>query len=76
MLKGAGLIASFGSAVDLRPMDDVDIMVPPDRLPQVIDMMLTLGWRPKEPLPRAAAAMAELTSTGRLAICCARRHRA
>ncbi len=63
VLKGAGLIASFGSAVDLRPMDDVDIMVPPDRLPQVIDMMLTLGWRPKEPLPRAAAAMAELTST-------------
>ena len=63
VLKGAGLIASFGSAVDLRPMDDVDIMVPPDRLPQVIDMLLTLGWRPKEPLPCAAAAMAALTST-------------
>jgi hypothetical protein len=63
LLKGAGIIASFGSSIDLRPMDDVDIMVPPDRLAQVVDIVTTLGWRPKEPLPCAAAAMAALTST-------------
>jgi len=63
LLKGAGLMASFGTTVDLRPMDDVDIMVPPDRLAQAVDILATLGWRPKEALPCSAAALAELTST-------------
>ncbi len=63
LLKGAGIIAAFGDSVDLRPMDDVDIMVPPDRLAEVVDMLATLGWRPKEMPPCSAAAMVALTST-------------
>jgi hypothetical protein len=63
LLKGAGMLAAFGGTVDLRPMDDVDIMVPPDRLAQVVDLLSGLGWRPKETPPCSASAMAELTST-------------
>jgi hypothetical protein len=63
LLKGAGITASFRDSVDLRPMDDVDIMVPPDRLAQVVDMMATLGWRPKEMPPCSAAEMSALTHT-------------
>jgi hypothetical protein len=63
LLKGAGILAGFGGTLDLRPMDDVDIMVPPDRLAQVVDMLDTLGWRPKEPLPCSVSAMATLSDT-------------
>ena len=63
LLKGAGILAAFGGTLDLRPMDDVDIMVPPDRLAQVVEMLDTLGWRPKEPPPCSASEMASLANT-------------
>jgi hypothetical protein len=63
LLKGAGILAAFGGRPDLRPMDDVDIMVPPDRVAQVVDMLAGLGWHPKEAPPCSAAEMVTLTST-------------
>jgi hypothetical protein len=63
LLKGAGILAAFGGTLDLRPMDDVDMMVPPDRLAQVVEMLATLGWRPKETPPCAPAAMVTLSDT-------------
>jgi hypothetical protein len=63
LLKGAGILAAFGGTPDMRPMDDVDIMVPPDRIAPVMDLLAELGWRPKETPPCAPAAMATLSDT-------------
>ncbi len=63
LLKGAGIVAAFGGTVDLRPMDDVDIMVPPEELARSVALLGSLGWRPKEALPCDPVALAEVTST-------------
>jgi hypothetical protein len=63
LLKGAGILAAFGGTADLRPMDDVDFMVPPERLANAVAVLTGLGWVPKEPPPCALEAMAALTST-------------
>jgi hypothetical protein len=63
LLKGAGLVAAFGGAVDLRPMDDVDLMVPPEQLARAVELLGRFGWQPKEKLPCAPEALAAVTST-------------
>jgi hypothetical protein len=63
LLKGAGMLAAFGGMLDLRPMDDVDVMVPPEHIAAAVAVLDGLGWQPKEPLPCAPAVLAGVTHT-------------
>jgi hypothetical protein len=63
LLKGAAMLATEAETIDLRPMDDVDIMVPPDRIAEAVALLDAEGWTPQRPLPCAPDALAELTET-------------
>lgn len=47
VLKGAALALRYYDDVGLRPMDDVDILVPWARVQESIDLLYRLGWREK-----------------------------
>jgi glycosyltransferase involved in cell wall biosynthesis len=46
-LKGASLVASRYVDRSIRPMDDIDILVPPDRVADAIHLLAELGFEPK-----------------------------
>jgi hypothetical protein len=48
VLKGAALIACYLADRSLRPMDDIDILVPDDRLPDAIAVLTAMNLHPKE----------------------------
>lgn len=50
-LKGVALAADVYGDAGVRPMDDVDFLVPPDRLDEVADRLQAQGWRPEYPEP-------------------------
>ncbi|MCS6910326.1 MAG: nucleotidyltransferase family protein, partial [Anaerolineales bacterium] len=45
VLKGAALALRYYDNVGLRPMDDVDLMVPTERAAEAIALLHRLGWR-------------------------------
>ncbi len=57
VLKGMHLAADVYSEVGLREMDDIDVLVPRNKLQETADIMLELGFVSKEPIdiPRWSA---------------------
>jgi hypothetical protein len=53
ILKGAALSVLFYEDQGLRPMADIDLLVPRDQLKQSIELLARLGWKSKYPLPQA-----------------------
>ncbi len=51
LLKGMALALTVYPNPGLRPMEDVDILVPTGRAAEVIGRMRQWGWRPSRPLP-------------------------
>jgi len=49
IFKGAGLILLLDLNLALRPMDDMDILIPQESVSQVITFLQELGWQPKHP---------------------------
>lgn len=52
LLKGAALVASYLDDPSLRPMDDVDILVPRDRREAAAEVLAARGFRPVAMSPR------------------------
>jgi hypothetical protein len=50
LLKGAALALFHYRDVGVRPMDDVDLLVPAERAAEAVSTLLDAGWRP-EPTP-------------------------
>jgi hypothetical protein len=46
LLKGAALLVRYYRDYGLRPMNDLDVLVPRDRAPEAVDVMKELGWTP------------------------------
>lgn len=46
VLKGLGLIATVYPEPALRPMDDVDLLLPPGTYSQAANCLMARGWRP------------------------------
>ena len=47
LFKGAGLVAMCGFSFALRPMDDIDFLVPRDAVPEAVRIIEELGWKLK-----------------------------
>lgn len=47
VLKGLALIARFYRDPGLRPMADVDVLVPPSDVDRASDLAMSLGWQPR-----------------------------
>lgn len=45
-LKGAALLATCLDDSSLRPMDDIDILIPPDRVAAAVDILVAHGFHP------------------------------
>jgi hypothetical protein len=52
VLKGAALIACYLADRSLRPMDDIDILVPEDRLADTTAVLTSMNLRPERTYPR------------------------
>src|SRR5262245_6778281 len=52
VLKGAALVACYLDDRSLRPMDDIDILVPEDRVANAIAVLTAMNLRPKGVFPR------------------------
>jgi Uncharacterised nucleotidyltransferase len=50
LLKGTAFIALYYRRYGLRPMDDVDVLVRPERIEYAIDVLRNAGWRLKQTL--------------------------
>ncbi|MBI2432304.1 MAG: nucleotidyltransferase family protein [Candidatus Hydrogenedentes bacterium] len=55
VLKGAPLALLHYRDASLRPMRDVDVLVPPDETLAAISVLRDLGWAPKMPWPEDLA---------------------
>jgi len=51
LLKGAALVADDPSLAGVRPMDDVDLLVPDDRLRDAVRVLGEVGWRARDTRP-------------------------
>jgi len=49
ILKGAALTVQYYKDFGLRPMEDFDILVPPDQVLRAIDLLTKANWQPKAP---------------------------
>lgn len=49
VLKGAALAVTLYPSIGLRPMGDIDLLVPKDRLDQAVAVVRALGYVPKGP---------------------------
>ncbi len=47
VLKGAALALRYYADVGLRPMDDIDLLVPTERTAEAVALLHRLGWREK-----------------------------
>ncbi|MBM3749312.1 MAG: nucleotidyltransferase family protein, partial [Acidobacteria bacterium] len=56
VLKGAALAATIYPSIALRPMGDVDLLVPKDRLDQAVAAVRALGYVPQRPETRPGLA--------------------
>lgn len=52
-LKGAPLAVLYYKDCGLRPMNDFDVLVRPERVPQAIDLLQRMGWSPNDFMPTA-----------------------
>jgi hypothetical protein len=50
LLKGVALLPAFGDDWGARPMKDIDVLVPLDRLDDALRILEASGWRPLEDL--------------------------
>lgn len=50
-LKGAPLALVYYGEMSLRPMRDLDLLVPPEKLAEAMMILRGLGWTPKDPWP-------------------------
>jgi hypothetical protein len=48
ILKGAALVLLHYKDHGLRPMSDFDILVPTEQAPAAMNLLVKLGWRPKQ----------------------------
>ncbi|MCX8062510.1 MAG: nucleotidyltransferase family protein [Anaerolineales bacterium] len=48
ILKGAPLILSYYQDFGVRPMGDLDILVPTEKGDEAFDLLLQLGWKPMQ----------------------------
>ncbi len=55
LLKGAALVCRYYKKPGLRPMDDLDILVPTHRALDAVSVLKRLGWR-QNPKPKAILA--------------------
>jgi hypothetical protein len=53
VLKGGALAATLYSEPSLRPMGDLDILVPTAQADAALERLATVGWRPITPVPPA-----------------------
>ena len=53
VLKGLALIARFYRDPGLRPMADVDVLVPPSDVKRASELAVSLAWHPRYPLTPA-----------------------
>jgi hypothetical protein len=60
-LKGLHLAELVYGDISLRPMTDLDILVPEDRVPEAIQVLRSLGYGPETDNADAALAMIETT---------------
>lgn len=51
LLKGAALTQLYYDDMGARPMDDLDLLVPPDRAEEAFNMLVESGWHEKEGVP-------------------------
>lgn len=51
LLKGAALVADDPTLAGVRPMDDVDLLVPDDRLSDAVHALGKVGWRARDTRP-------------------------
>ena len=73
VLKGAALIACYLADRSLRPMDDIDILVPEDRLADAIAVLTAMNLHPQEISPRhLMLSSAHRSSLSRMQFCWAR----
>jgi hypothetical protein len=56
LLKGAALVTAWYGDPGLRPMDDVDVLVPSGLAAAAAQTLAGLGWRPQVPMTRRHAA--------------------
>jgi hypothetical protein len=50
LLKGAPLVLAYYRNYGLRPMADIDVLVPPQQARRAIETAGRLGWRPAQPV--------------------------
>ena len=50
LLKGAALVGMDGADRSVRPMSDVDVVVPRDVAEQALALTGDVGWRPRQPV--------------------------
>ncbi|MFK8250874.1 nucleotidyltransferase family protein [Ancylobacter terrae] len=50
VMKGAALVASGLVSVDIRPMDDVDVLVPEGRMGETLRVLMPHGWTARFPI--------------------------
>jgi hypothetical protein len=55
VLKGASLITRFYGDRGLRPMNDLDVLVPTSRATEAVSLLCNLGWRPERKLDESFA---------------------
>ncbi len=48
ILKGAPLIVNYYQDFGVRPMNDLDILVPTNKKDEAIELLLQLGWKPMQ----------------------------
>lgn len=51
ILKGAALAILYYKDIGLRPMTDIDVLVPVNKAPDAIGFLRQSGWKPVEALP-------------------------
>jgi len=52
LLKGMAVILTAYGDFSLRPLEDIDILVPPGKIGEAMDILAGLDWRPRTPSKR------------------------
>ncbi|MFC1771195.1 nucleotidyltransferase family protein [Candidatus Margulisiibacteriota bacterium] len=50
VLKGIALIENYYKDFGIRPMNDIDLLVPLDKAPESINLLKELGWKLEKPI--------------------------
>jgi hypothetical protein len=63
LLKGAALTAVYQQDLGARPMNDVDVLLRPEQVPEAVEVLDNLGWRLVEDRPMGDRPVAYLMRT-------------